>query len=773
MKTPCTFSFLSAVSAILLFHSLHAAEVRGRLLDGTTNEAIPFASVALFDSTSTNLAAGTTTNDDGHFKIKIPHTEIYVLRFSSLGYETVHMTMDMRTESDSDLGDMHLWPSTYLLDLVTVETQKIRGRAEGGNITYLVNRNMESASHTGVDVLKLIPGISFDISQQISLEGNHDIIILVDGRERDRSYISRLRVTEIEKIEVMTTPPAQYNASGVISIITRRNSNAGLQGHIYAELPASRTEMFIFPNYSLSYGRGRVNLFTSYSGEMLYFNIVEKYERNHEVNKIPQNIVSRQDILQKNWSHKFHFGTDYFINSRNQLNFYGWYNPFSHEHDGRVNVIQTGQEPAVWQAERDDDDISHSGYLSLFYRHFFNKSNGHEFNAYIDGYGLKGRNNTLLNHNDDLIHNLGNPRNLNHSARLNYAAPLLKRVRLFSGLEFRNRRMWDFHDSEFKAENGMLALYSTLYFGFEQLEISAGVRYENTRRNQGDILKEVLPDFSAGYRFSPQQSLRFSHRAFVQWPGIYRLNPVMHHEDPFSIINGNPQLNPEHRNATSLEYNLRPGQHLLTARLFHNTTKGAINFLTVVDENGIFQTTPYNLGNLSHTGVQFSGAIGIGKIGGIQPFFRFFEVKTKPGAPGMEHGVAERRQFAYSSGISAFAAMGRGYSAAMQMKYATPLNNLQDNYFEGLQYFLSLEKSIGNNMKAGVTGAMPFLNQYNYRGSEIETPEFYSHSAGYIQMSTVPLWFKLSWQFNSGEKRTRINRSTDALEEKRTKGFGL
>jgi hypothetical protein len=754
--------------AMLVISSASGNSLKGRLQDGSTTGALSFASIAIFDSTVTHLSGGTTTCPDGYFNLQIPAGEVYTVRFSSIGYKTVFLPIDMRQEQNLDLGVVMLWPAEYMLEQVVVEAQQIRGQAAGGSVTYLVNKNMKAASHTGLDVLRMIPGVHLDVRQNISLEGNADVIILVDGRERDRSYLNQLQVSQIEKIDVISTPSSQYNASGMISITTRKDSNRGMQGQVYAEIPVSEKEMFIFPSYSISYGQGKFNWFTSYNGEMLRFSIVEKYHRNlYDRN---EQIESRQEVIQNSWSHKFHLGSDYFASRRSQLNFYGWYNSSSHEHDGRVQVQHSDKGAMEWK--RDDDDLNQSGYVSMFFRHLISPEKGHEINAYFDLYGHSGRNSTMLLSGEDALAGATHARHLNQSARIHHILPLMKGMKTLSGLEYRNRRLWDKSQLNFNQQSELLALYSVLQFQYNRFDVNAGVRGESIRFSRDRMISKLLPEFAAAFRISSAQMIRFSHRGFIQWPGIYQMNPARQYEDAFSIFAGNPMLKPVSRNNTSLEFNQRIGHHLLSARLFHHFTRDVINMLMLPGEDGAFYLTRENLGDIRHTGLQLSGAAGLGKWGGIQPFVSVFDARTRPGERGRAKGVVERRQWALNAGASAFAALGKGYVAAIQLKYASPLNNLQDNYFEGMQYFLSLEKSFAGNFKAGIVSAMPLTRKYTYRGSETQTSEFHDYSTGQIQMSAIPVWFKFSWQFQSGQKRAAISRSTEAPEEKRSKGFG-
>ena len=130
-----------------------------------------------------------------------------------------------------------------------------------------------------------------------------------------------------------------------------------------------------FPTYSFNYGLNKFNFYTSYNGELSYFDIIESSNRNFRDAQGTTEIMSNQFVRQKNWSHRFHYGFDYLLNEKNQINFYAFYNPYSRELDGNVEMQVTGDNigDKYWSALKEDTDINHSSFYSLYYKHLFNK----------------------------------------------------------------------------------------------------------------------------------------------------------------------------------------------------------------------------------------------------------------------------------------------------------------------------------------------------------------------------------------------------------------
>ncbi|HDR51578.1 MAG TPA: TonB-dependent receptor, partial [Mariniphaga anaerophila] len=368
--------------------------ISGNIISAENGETVAFANVALFDSTRTQILNGAAGNDAGIFFLNgvVPGT--YQIQISALGFES--WSKKVEVNGNMNLGSVQLLNSSYQLKNVDVVAERIKAKPASDKTTFFVSRKMHESSNTGTDILKLIPGVQVDLQQNISVEGSQNIIILVDGKERDRSYLSQLPASKIDKIEVISSPPAKYDASvtGVINVVLSGERNSGISGHVYAEIPTSGSEIFLAPAYSLNYGTGNFNLFTSYNGNLNYFNITESYQREISGNSKISEINSTQNLRQKTWSHRFHYGFDWFINERKQLNFYGFYNPFSQELDGDVDLQTTGAETTRWLAQKEDEDLNCGGFYSVWYNHFFDKASGHELALDMSLYNLKAENAT-------------------------------------------------------------------------------------------------------------------------------------------------------------------------------------------------------------------------------------------------------------------------------------------------------------------------------------------------------------------------------------------
>lgn len=749
--------------------------ISGWVVAQNSHEAIPYATIALFDSTATTIVGGTISDLSGEFLLDYHGAGNHKLRISAVGFESLVKEIEFNG-APLNLGMISLTEDNVSLQEVVITGQRIKATSSADKTTFFVNGNMKLASASGTDILRLIPGVHFDIRQNISLEGSQNIIILVNGRERDRQYISQLKASQIDKIDVITNPSSQYDASvsGVINIILTDDRKSGLDGHATAEVPVSGSEVYLFPVYSLNYGSGKFNFFTSYNGEISNFNIEETYQRNFTDKNSEVEINSIQYVKQKNWSHRFHFGVDYLIDKKNQLNFYGFFNPFSSEHGGIAELKRQGAEPYLWTASKDDDDKNNSQFYSVFYKHIFNQTSGHEIFADAGIYKMKGKNTIrYTNHSGYEQVNTSSPLQESFYAKVNYSLPISGKLKVITGIHAQQQTLNDSEIESFGYENRVLAFHSSISYTLGAFNIMAGGRYENSvsRLTESKSTNAVLPGIAAGYRFSSSKNLSFNWRQSIIYPGFYQLDPNNSIDDPFTSHSGNPGLEAVRGNNISLEYTGTFGNHYVAGRLFYNNLSGVINTLSLLNEEGILETSRHNLGEISQYGIQITAALALGSKGGFNPYIKVFEVNSTPNHFAQSHNISSRRQTAWATGFSVFYNMPARITASLMFQHASPVNHIQNNYFEEAQYFLSVDKSLGDGFKVGVVSALPFTGQYTYRGSDIEGPDFSNHSTGSIMMSRIPFWLKITYQFSSGSKREKINHQREQMGGDREKGF--
>lgn len=754
--------------------------VTGKLIEINSNQNVAFASVALIKASDSAPVSGTITDENGVFTISQAPTGNYRLFISAIGYKPVTQNINIINTGTVDVGTIVLQDTVILLKETVVIGERIKAKTETDKIIYFMTKKMLDASMNGTDVLKLIPGVQIDLMQNISLEGSRNIRIFVNGKERDASFISQLNPGLIDKVEIISKPSSDYdgNVTGAINIILKKDRNSGFSGQVFAEIPVSGSQVFLRPTYSLNYGYNKMNLYTSYKGELTYLDIHEKTFRKQYNENGTIEINSNQYVNQKNWSHRFNYGFDYYLSEQDQFNFYAFYNPSSRELDGYADSETTGSINKFWKAGKEDTDRNQSTYYSMYYKHDFDKK-GSALIFEINNYNLKAESSTAYTpiENDYLQAtqvNIVKPRQNEASLKMDYTSPAWNRLNFGSGIKGKYRILRDMNIPDFTYTEEIFAAYATFGYTQRNYDFHLGGRaeksisiLENTFNNP-DF--SFFPHFSFNYKLTSRQNIQLGYNRSIVRPEIYQLNPYLSIDDPYTVSKGNAFLVAELHNGFYFEHSVQIKGNYFTSRLFINDAHNAIDYLTFINDTNAFETQVNNLGKINQYGVQFSGTLKWG-LATFTPYMKIFSLYTSGNSLAKQHGVEDRHNLAFDSGLSAVLSFKHEFSLSMIFQYSSPNNNIQSNSFSSALYFLSLDKTIKQRFKVGIVSALPFTKTFVYRGSEIDGPDFYSHYEGNIRISQPFCWFKVSYQFSTGKNRENINRSTEEINVMPKKGF--
>lgn len=749
--------------------------VTGVVTDSDTGESIPFVHIALLNLSETELLAGTVSDIDGMFALRVSDGGTGILRFSAIGYETRQMEIGADPGSELDLGEIALSFATIMHDGITV-VGEVTARSAPGQTSFYVNENMITASASGTDLLKLIPGVEVDIMQNISLEGSRSILIFVDGKERDRGYLSQLHPSQIDRVDLLTLPPANFDAAitGAINIVLKQKPDNHFSGHIHLDLPATQSEKYLFPATSIHYGIGRMNLFASYNGEFSYFDVTETSRRTTPVSVWE----SSQNVRQQYWSHRFNYGLDLDLGSRHELGFYGWLNPYSQENSGTAQLAITGGNPESWSADKQDEDRNFSAFYSAAWAFTPGRDNGSRLSVDAAYQTLDAENIITFTNPQDghFLQNRMKPMQETLRIRADYRQPLSEHVLLETGFHGGNLSLRDRAAGDFRYRHQTLAGYGSVNARFSQVDITGGIRAERIsyglQTGIENSLTALFPNVSLAYRFPESgQTLRLTYRRSAQYPHLYQLSPVQTADDPWSKRSGNPGLDPAFRQQMNLEYSALFGSSFVSANLFYTHVSRAIHTLAAISPEGIYESYWMNMGDLQQAGIRFSGSLNLGDRTGFQPYVSLYGVETAPNGIAKEHGLTGRRTFAYETGLSAYTGFGKGFTAAAQFQYTSAEAEIQRSLFSGALYFVSLEKSFGPDLKVGIVSALPLAKSFTYDGHTIEAPDFESRSEGIIRTSAVPFWFNLSYRFSRGTGSEKSGRTDAIAPQAPRKGF--
>jgi len=206
-------------------------EIKGMVTDSATNQAMPFVTVIVKAPGSNVPIKSSLTKDNGSFDITNVTAGKYQLAVTSLGYRAKIINLPNAVDGVVDVKNILLSPSTGQLKEVSIVEAKPLIKQEVDRIGYDVQADPEAKAQSVLDMMRKVPMLSVDANDNIQLKGNSNYKILINGKEsalmakNPSDVLKSMPATNIEKIEVITTPPAKYDAeglAGIINIITKK-----------------------------------------------------------------------------------------------------------------------------------------------------------------------------------------------------------------------------------------------------------------------------------------------------------------------------------------------------------------------------------------------------------------------------------------------------------------------------------------------------------------------------------------------------------------------
>ncbi len=232
-------------------------DVGGRVIDAQ-GEPLPFVSVALLTADSTYIQ-GATSDVDGYFQIMTTDA-CCILRFSYIGYRTKYVNVN-----GSEIGTIQMEEDQAMLSEIVVKGQMPKTKLTGNSMITTIQGTILGQSGTAKEMLAKVPGMTLK-GEDLEVLGKGTPVFYINGRKmRDKDELKRLRSEEIQSVEVITNPGAEYDAtiSAVVRIKTVRREGAGFGFDLMAANNQDLAFGFSDPSSTLNlrYRRNNLDLF--------------------------------------------------------------------------------------------------------------------------------------------------------------------------------------------------------------------------------------------------------------------------------------------------------------------------------------------------------------------------------------------------------------------------------------------------------------------------------------------------------------------------------
>lgn len=318
----------------IFFSGFSFAQTNGAISGKITTDKVNILNnvvITLLQSDATTIEKTALTDETGSFEFETLSPANYYISITTTDYSYISNAIIIDAQNPKvELPIIVLKKSEInQLSEVKIET-KIPFVTQKADRT-IVNPDalISNAGASAFDALSKSPGVMIDENGNIKLRGKSGVLILIDdkptyltGSELE-SYLKSLPTSAIKQIELMSNPPAKYEASGnagVINIITKRSKLKGLNGNLnlnYGQGSYARTN----DNLNLNYNTSKFALYSniSYTNEASYHDLTIKRQfKNPDLS--PSSSFEQNTYLKANSkSYNSRIGVDYFLSEKSTI----------------------------------------------------------------------------------------------------------------------------------------------------------------------------------------------------------------------------------------------------------------------------------------------------------------------------------------------------------------------------------------------------------------------------------------------------------------------
>ncbi len=782
-------------------------KVQGNVSEKSTKLPLEYATITLVNINNPKSIFGGITNPKGEFNVEVIEGT-YDIKIEFISFSPNEIKAKIIGEN-INLGSISLDEDATQLNEVIVRAEKTTVEIKLDKKVYNVGNDLMVKGGTVSDVLDNIPSVSVDVEGNVSLRGNDNVKILIDGKPSNAINITEalrlIPADAIEKVEVITNPSARYDAEGgggLLNIILKKGKNLGLNGTFIASTgyPESNGR-----SGTLNYKSKNFNLFTTQGTNT----------RNNPGNAITDSKYLNSDDSVRNYvnesrenerfsrSYNANLGAEWYLDKSTS-----WTNTFNYRKnrgDNQDNVIQDNYDENFdynFTRNRINQDQSNSQnveYSTNFTKNF--KKEGHKIN--IDGSFSNNNDKSIslitdsaTNSSDVFIDKTFNNQIQNRNLiQADYILPIGK------GSQFELGYKGDFSKlvTDYQVENdGVIndnftntleykekvnAFYTSYGFKVKKFSFLFGMRWEDSNIDINQLASNdynnkkynnLFPSAFFTYELSDESSASISYSRRIQRPRGRQLNPFNNLSSNINIFLGNPDLNPAFTDAVDLGYIKRWNKLTFNTSLYVNKTTDVIQYVRresgdFVEDIPVIVTTFSNLATEYRAGFEFTLNYSPYKWWKLNGNFNFFRNETQGDFTYTDFNENAVVQNFDNVATSWFTRVTSKISLPYKIDWQTngtyngPQNNAQGKSLGNFSANLAFSKDI---LKDKGTLSFNISDVFNSRKRIMETyiPGVVS-SYGEMQWRERQFTFAFTYRFNKQknekEKKTRNGQQDD------------
>lgn len=548
------------------------------------------------------MIGGAVSGKDGKFKVENVPNGRFIAEISFIGYLKITVPVTVQGEvATVDVGTVQLEEDTAQIGEVNVDAQRDLVTTLIDKKIYSVQNDPQATGQNVSEVLTRVPSVEVDQDGNISLRGNENVRILLDGRplpvtrDQQGNMMQQLPASMIESIEIVTNPSAKYDAdgmTGILNIITKKNTSTQMQGGSVSL--GGNTLGSVNLGGTFNYQKDKATLFANYGLRREVRNGEGSFDRDYLIDNYAINQNSETE--NKSWGHNLSLRADYALSPETSISLstFGGLNRGRSESLARTDSSSVSLDPrrdGYFTRSSLDEDDGLNGSVGLNFQH---KKNGKEI-IFDSNFTTNKRD--VDTHNEqyefqiptsttafrsNLENGLSNNTNRNFTTKLDFATPFVRGSKLELGLK--NDMRWLDNVQNYSTLNPFTQTYVpnpsiSQSFGYEDvanaayaifsqthgaLAYQAGVRGESTKitinptstTNQvSRTFTDLFPSASLLYKKDEFNQVQFSYSKRISRPDARQLNTVANSTDLVNQMIGNNQLTPEFTHSLELNFN--------------------------------------------------------------------------------------------------------------------------------------------------------------------------------------------------------------------------
>ena len=787
--------------------------ISGKVIDSKSKQPLEYATI-IIKNTVTKEVSGGVTNLDGSFSIEIPKAT-YTIDVAFISFQSVKFPKE-NIISDKDLGVIKLSEATNGLDEIVIVAEKTTVDIRLDKKIFNIGKDLSIRGGNASDVLGNVPSVQVSVEGTVSLRGNENVTILIDGRPsalvgmNGAEALRQIPAEAIEKVEVITSPSARYDAegtAGILNIILRKNKLIGFNGSLQLDLgfPARagtafnanwRTEKWnLFTNTGFRYNETPGNAF---SDSDFLSNTAQnaKVTENRNFGRLGRSIFTS-------------FGAEYYFTENSSIIGNIVFNGGNDDDVNtnkidRFNVLGDLNE-ATFRTESESESEQRVQYTLDYVNNFDNNGkklsiNGQYSSEREDILNDITEIDTQVNLLNDLEQVLENQNENSGLLQIDYVNSVGENIQYEAGYRGNYRDIFnsfylaereDFENNgplipdtglnnSFNYEELINAAYVQYGQKFNRISLLVGLRYEHTSL---EIVQEIgttknkinygklFPTINLGFEFKDGENITLGYNRRIRRPRGRSLNPFPSRSSESNVYSGNIDLNPVITDAIDLGYLKRWDKFTLSTSLYYNISND--NWERIQEDTGmltdngdpITKRFPINLSTQERTGLELTLNYRPFKVWNINSDFNVYDVTSKGDYTNTSTNVTQNFDFkntSYFIRLNQKITLPSAVDLQINTNYSGPSENAQTKSRGVFSLNIAASKDLFNE-RASLS--LNFSDVFNTRISQRKTiiPDFLEQYSEF-QWREPQLRISFVYRFNQKKKKVNGGRETNGGE---------